>query len=390
MYLLGYDLELPGPIDRLSSRHPSVSWAAHPLGPRWVIRCTGPAEAVREVAALGPSVGGPAPGTSSASFLYTPRPTERALLREIGDAGATLVPPLVWSEGRLGVRFVTRAGGPPTAWRARHPDARLLVKRRVEPGALFDVLDRPTEWPPALTPRQAEVLLGAVEAGYYELPRRASVGPIAQRLGIARSTAEEHLRAAESTLIRSIAPLVATRHHRSEDRAGEADLEYYARFSAELDLYVQLALRDEEITEVRLSRSRPRGTGAPSHPYLRRILRHLATGSDDLRDLPVALDVPPFSRKVLDEVRRIPPGSTRTYGEIAELIGEAGAARAVGNAVASNPAVVVIPCHRVVPAAGGVGQYSAGGGPETKRRLLEKERAGAPGHARPRSGRTGG
>jgi AraC family transcriptional regulator of adaptative response/methylated-DNA-[protein]-cysteine methyltransferase len=65
------------------------------------------------------------------------------------------------------------------------------------------------------------------------------------------------------------------------------------------------------------------------------------------------------------------PGGTATYAEIAQQIGKAGAARAVGQACAKNPAAVVIPCHRVVAADGGLGGYRWGR--ERKKKLLERE-----------------
>jgi len=381
MYLLGYELKLPGTIDRLSTEYPDLAWNVHPLGARWVVRgldATG--DAAERARTSAPASAGPAEPTAR-SFLYSPRGAERALLPDVISWGAAVLPPLVWTGGRLTLRLIVNREAPPESWRVRHPDARLLVKRRVEPGDLADLLGRPDAWPPPLTPRQSEVLLGAVDAGYYEVPRRAPVGSVAHRLGIARSTAEEHLRAAESILIRSIAPLVAARHRATDPSTAhgtEVPLEYFVRFSAELDLYVLLALRDEQIARVTLERRPPKGVAAREHPYLRRILRHIATGEDDLADLPVDLDVGAFDRRVLDEVRRIPPGRTRSYGEIARRIGAPRAARAVGNAVAKNPAVVVVPCHRVLPSSGGLGGYSATGGPTTKRRLLERERAPIP------------
>lgn len=66
----------------------------------------------------------------------------------------------------------------------------------------------------------------------------------------------------------------------------------------------------------------------------------------------------------------IPPGETRTYGEMARLVG--GSARAVGGANAANPIPILIPCHRVV-AGNGLGGYSGGDGPATKRFLLSLE-----------------
>ncbi len=86
-----------------------------------------------------------------------------------------------------------------------------------------------------------------------------------------------------------------------------------------------------------------------------------------------------FDRYVLEATRRIPRGTTRTYGEIAAQIGDPGAARAVGQALGRNPFPVVVPCHRVLAAAGRPGGFSAGGGVATKLRMLAIE--GAPGNA---------
>lgn len=69
----------------------------------------------------------------------------------------------------------------------------------------------------------------------------------------------------------------------------------------------------------------------------------------------------PFHQAVLTETRRIPYGTTRTYGWIAEKIGCPAAVRAVGTALAHNPIPFLIPCHRVVRSDGTIGNYSAGG-----------------------------
>src|SRR5207245_9423876 len=119
----------------------------------------------------------------------------------------------------------------------------------------------------------------------------------------------------------------------------------------------------------------PSETAGSEHPYLARILEHGHTGKGDLQDIPLALEVAPFEREVLEFLRTIPPGETITYGEIARRLGRPGASRAVGTACARNPAGIVIPCHRVVPKSGGRGNYSSEGGPETKRKLLEREGA---------------
>jgi methylated-DNA-[protein]-cysteine S-methyltransferase len=99
----------------------------------------------------------------------------------------------------------------------------------------------------------------------------------------------------------------------------------------------------------------------------------------------VALDMkaaPPFHRRVYDSARAIGPGETLTYGEIARRIGADGAARAVGQALGRNPFPILVPCHRVLAASGKLGGFSAHGGIETKRRLLEIEGAGPASPAR--------
>lgn len=89
-------------------------------------------------------------------------------------------------------------------------------------------------------------------------------------------------------------------------------------------------------------------------------------------DLPLSLPGgPPFTRRVLEELARIPYGETVSYGRLAERSGRPKAARAVGNAVARNPLPLVLPCHRVIRSDGSPGEY--GGGKERKRALLRLE-----------------
>lgn len=95
-----------------------------------------------------------------------------------------------------------------------------------------------------------------------------------------------------------------------------------------------------------------------------------------LRALPLDdASVPAFYRRVYAALREVSPGATTTYGELARAVGSPGAARAVGAAMASNPFVIVVPCHRVLAAAGAMGGFSAPGGAVTKRRLLAAEGA---------------
>lgn len=88
--------------------------------------------------------------------------------------------------------------------------------------------------------------------------------------------------------------------------------------------------------------------------------------------MPVRLQGPPFSRRVWEELSRIPYGESITYKELAAGLGRPGAARAVGQALAKNPVPIIVPCHRVV-ATHGLGGF--GPGLTWKKRLLELEAA---------------
>lgn len=93
-------------------------------------------------------------------------------------------------------------------------------------------------------------------------------------------------------------------------------------------------------------------------------------GTSTRFDLPLAPAGTPYRRRVWAALCEIPPGATRTYGEIARVAG--GSARSVGQANGANPIPVIIPCHRVV-AGSGLGGYSGGDGLDTKRFLLQLE-----------------
>ncbi|MFH9569470.1 methylated-DNA--[protein]-cysteine S-methyltransferase [Streptomyces sp. NPDC017454] len=97
----------------------------------------------------------------------------------------------------------------------------------------------------------------------------------------------------------------------------------------------------------------------------------------ELKDFTIALCLngTPFQRTVWDQLRRIPYGETRTYGELADALGNPAASRAVGLANGRNPVGIIVPCHRVIGASGGLTGY--GGGLERKQRLLDFERGTA-------------
>jgi methylated-DNA-[protein]-cysteine S-methyltransferase len=133
-----------------------------------------------------------------------------------------------------------------------------------------------------------------------------------------------------------------------------------------------------------------RGQGVAQTPprrvadVARRIARHVSGEPQRFED--VALDmaaIAPFSRRVYRALRRVPVGATVTYADLAKSVGSPKAARAVGQAMANNPFVVIVPCHRVLGSTGAVGGFSAFGGAKTKRRLLACEGVSTRGRERP-------
>ena len=97
----------------------------------------------------------------------------------------------------------------------------------------------------------------------------------------------------------------------------------------------------------------------------------------ELKEFTLELDLhgTPFQRSVWSHLRKIPYGETRTYGELADALGNPTASRAVGLANGRNPVGIIVPCHRVVGANGGLTGY--GGGLDRKQRLLDFESGSA-------------
>ncbi|HZW27520.1 MAG TPA: trifunctional transcriptional activator/DNA repair protein Ada/methylated-DNA--[protein]-cysteine S-methyltransferase [Trueperaceae bacterium] len=128
--------------------------------------------------------------------------------------------------------------------------------------------------------------------------------------------------------------------------------------------------------ETELRRLRARAAIVPgSNPVLASIERELAeyfAGQRHAFTVPLRPVGSEFQRAVWDELLRIPPGETRSYGEIAAALGRPTASRAVARANGSNQLAIVIPCHRVVNADGTLGGY--GGGVPRKEWLLAHER----------------
>jgi len=110
---------------------------------------------------------------------------------------------------------------------------------------------------------------------------------------------------------------------------------------------------------------------APSQDAARQLTEYFA-GKRIVFALALDLRGTGFQRAVWNELARIPYGELRSYADVARAVGAPQAVRAVGAANGANPIAIVVPCHRVIAADGGLGGY--GGGASLKRRLLMMER----------------
>ena len=380
-YKVALATRAPGPLQLFTARHESLVVDAYPVRPYLLLQCTGRKEDLddaREVLGSASPVVRESRADGRTTLLLEAGDAEDPLIALLTSRAAHVIPPIRWQGGEARVTLLVDDTADLRELTALLPGGRLLSKRALANGAAREALGSPLLLP-SLTPKQASALVAAFEAGYYEVPRRVTTEEVGGALGIARSTFQEHLNRAEHQIVRAMLPLVRMRAapvtaDEGAARAHDEALAVYSRFSRELGLYIRLEVLGGRVSQVQLTRNLPNGVGS-SHPYLTRILEHLRTGEGDLGDIPLHLEVTPFEREVLEFLRKIPPGKTITYGEIARRLGRPGSARAVGQAVARNPVPVVVPCHRVLPAYGGIGGYSGGGGPDTKRKLLEREGA---------------
>ena len=127
----------------------------------------------------------------------------------------------------------------------------------------------------------------------------------------------------------------------------------------------------DALTEIRFDAGEARTDASPVLEQAERELREYFAGVRKAFSVPISPKGTPFQRRVWDALRGIPYGETVSYGEVARRIGSPRACRAVGMANHRNPIPIVIPCHRVIGADGGMTGY--GGGLEIKKILLELE-----------------
>ena len=143
---------------------------------------------------------------------------------------------------------------------------------------------------------------------------------------------------------------------------------------------VQLPEADEDATRARIRRRFVGVKEAPSSANIQCAIDGIAAllrgEKHDLSGVTIDDEgVPEFHKRVYAIARKILPGLTITYGEIAELLGNKLLARDVGQALGQNPCPIIVPCHRVLAAGGKSGGFSASGGIVTKLRLLTIEGA---------------
>ncbi|MEO7938373.1 MAG: methylated-DNA--[protein]-cysteine S-methyltransferase, partial [Burkholderiaceae bacterium] len=137
---------------------------------------------------------------------------------------------------------------------------------------------------------------------------------------------------------------------------------------------VQLPEINQAATRSRMRSRFPGATELPPPGHVRRAIDKLTAQlrgepvvPGDLSDIELDMsDVAPFHQRVYALARRMLPGETMTYGEMARMLGAPDAARAVGQALGHNPFAPIVPCHRILAAGGRSGGFSADGGVRTK------------------------
>ncbi|MBI1365754.1 MAG: methylated-DNA--[protein]-cysteine S-methyltransferase [Alphaproteobacteria bacterium] len=140
---------------------------------------------------------------------------------------------------------------------------------------------------------------------------------------------------------------------------------------------------DDEKTAARLFRRAPGAQEAPPPCALARAIEGVRAlfegGRADFSDVDLDMEgIGDFDRAVYALALDIPPGATKTYGDLARALGDVAWAQRVGQALGRNPFPIIVPCHRVIGADGRMTGFSAPGGIDAKRRLLKIEGALAP------------
>ncbi len=139
---------------------------------------------------------------------------------------------------------------------------------------------------------------------------------------------------------------------------------------------VGISEQDGAITELFFAKDAKENVGGLVTPLLKeaekQLLEYLA-GTRTIFDLPISAKGTEFQKKVWEALRNIPYGETRSYQQVAKMIDQPNASRAVGMANNKNPILILTPCHRVLGSDGRLVGYAAG--LDIKQRLLELEKS---------------
>jgi O-6-methylguanine DNA methyltransferase len=212
-----------------------------------------------------------------------------------------------------------------------------------------------------LEERQRRVMADHMATCRWCADELTAVGALADRCGSLRVRAP-------GSLMDSVLARAGDRYGAVETELGRAWVGFNERGITLVRLGTKDATAFERAYERRLGR-RAQATEVPAR-YARAVER--AAAGAGAANVPIDLaSLPAFEREVLQTLPRIPRGEVRPYGWIAKEVGRPRASRAVGNALAKNPVPFLLPCHRVVPSGGGVGNYLSG--MAVKRALLERE-----------------
>lgn len=135
---------------------------------------------------------------------------------------------------------------------------------------------------------------------------------------------------------------------------------------------------DEGVHALRFAHEVSKADMQPDHKIAQQLQRELDeyfAGVRQAFSLPLVLGEEGFAAEVLETLlKKVPFGTTVTYGDLALAAGSPRAARAVGSVMRKNKHLLLIPCHRVVPKSGGVGEYA--GRSAVKKWLLQHEKQG--------------
>ena len=135
---------------------------------------------------------------------------------------------------------------------------------------------------------------------------------------------------------------------------------------------IRIEAEGDALTGIRIGRSGGDADTALLPEAAAQLAAYFA-GDLTMFDLPLATAVSDRGPELRQAICSVGYGETASYGDLAARTGAS--ARAVGQACASNPFPIIVPCHRVLPTGGALGYYSAGDGPATKAWLLKHERA---------------